>query len=100
MVKVSSLRRVLRLGGGFTACLLAVTLLFVNARLADAQALARFFDEGRVFVGVGVDGDGGDAEAARRAVDASSDLAAVGDQELLREGHGRRLQPPAAADNR
>ena len=39
MVKVSSLRRVLRLGGGFTACLIAVTLLFVNARLADAQAL-------------------------------------------------------------
>src|SRR6187549_425995 len=39
MVKVSSLRRVFRLGGGFTACLIAVTLLFVNARLADAQAL-------------------------------------------------------------
>ena len=39
MVKVSSLRRILRLGGGFTACLIAVTLLFVNARLADAQAL-------------------------------------------------------------
>ena len=39
MVKVSSLRRMLRHGGGFTACLIAVTLLFVNARLADAQAL-------------------------------------------------------------
>ena len=39
MLKVSSLRRVLRHGGGFTACLIAVTLLFVNARLADAQAL-------------------------------------------------------------
>ena len=39
MLKVSSLRRVLRLCGGFTACLLAVTLLFVNTRLADAQAL-------------------------------------------------------------
>ena len=39
MVKVSSLRRIVRHGGGFTACLIAVTLLFVNARLADAQAL-------------------------------------------------------------
>jgi hypothetical protein len=39
MVKVSSLRRLFRHGGGFTACLIAVTLLFVNARLADAQAL-------------------------------------------------------------
>src|SRR5215204_1099139 len=39
MLKVSSLRRVLRHGGGFTACLIAVTLLFVNARLVDAQAL-------------------------------------------------------------
>ena len=39
MLKVFSLRRVLRHGGSFTACLIAVTLLFVNARLADAQAL-------------------------------------------------------------
>ena len=39
MVKVSSLRRIVRHGSGFTACLIAVTLLFVNARLADAQAL-------------------------------------------------------------
>ncbi len=38
MLKVSSLRR-MGYSGSFTACLLAVTLLFVNARLADAQAL-------------------------------------------------------------
>jgi hypothetical protein len=38
MLKVSSLRRMGQ-SGSYTACLLAVALLFVNARLADAQAL-------------------------------------------------------------
>ena len=38
MLKVSSLRRIGQ-SGSYTACLLAVALLFVNARLADAQAL-------------------------------------------------------------
>src|SRR5687768_15159917 len=38
MLKVSSLRR-MGMSGSYTACLLAVALLFVHARLADAQAL-------------------------------------------------------------
>ena len=33
-------------------------------------------------VGLGVDGDGGDAEPLGRAHDAAGDLAAVGDQQL------------------
>ena len=37
----------------------------------------------RVAVGLGVDGDGGDAHPARRLDDAAGDLAAVGDQDLL-----------------
>jgi len=36
-----------------------------------------------VAVGVGIDGDGGDAELFRRPDDAAGDLAAIGDEDLL-----------------
>ena len=39
-------------------------------------------DVRRARVGVGVDGDGGDAEALAGADDAAGDLAAVGDEDL------------------
>src|SRR4051812_17953630 len=38
MLRVSSLRG-FRLCGGFTACVIAITLLLVHTRLVDAQAL-------------------------------------------------------------
>jgi hypothetical protein len=42
-----------------------------------------------VLVGLGIDGDRLDAELAARVDDAEGDLAAVGDQDLLK--HGRWL---------
>ena len=39
----------------------------------------------RVAVGLGVHGDGLDAELAARALDAQRDLAAIGDQDLLEQ---------------
>ena len=54
-------------------------------RAADVMRLIRVARVDRVAVGVGVDGGGGDAHLAARAHDADGDLAAVGDQDLLKE---------------
>ena len=53
------------------------------ARRADADVLVGEPDVQRVLVGLGVDGDGLDAELAAGADDAQRDLAAVGDQDFL-----------------
>ena len=47
----------------------------------------------RVAVGLGVDGDGGDAELVERADDADGDLATVGDQDLGEHG-GEDIRHP------
>ena len=51
-------------------------------RRPEAVRLVRAADVERGAVGVGVDGDGLDAEVVRRANDAHGDLAAVRDEEL------------------
>ena len=43
-------------------------------------------DVRRLLVGLGVDGDGADAEPLARADDPAGDLAAVGDEDLLEHG--------------
>ena len=52
----------------------------------------------RVAVGLGVDGDGADAELAQRAEDPDRDLAAVRDEDLPErrtdDGHRRILRKP------
>ena len=53
------------------------------ARRADADVLVGEADVQRVLVGLGVDGDGLDAELAAGADDAQGDLAAVGDEDFL-----------------
>ena len=53
------------------------------ARRADADVLVGEADVQRVLVGLGVDGDGLDAQLAAGADHAQRDLAAVGDQDLL-----------------
>ena len=52
-------------------------------RRADAERLVGHLHVQRVAVGVGVDGDAGDAQLAAGADDAHRDLAAVGDQDLV-----------------
>jgi hypothetical protein len=52
-------------------------------RRADGDGLLGHLHVQAVPVGVGVDGDGLDAELARALDDAAGDLAAVGDQDLL-----------------
>ena len=49
---------------------------------ADEVRLVGHLDVPGARVGLGVDGDGGDAEPLGRAHDAAGDLAAVGDQQL------------------
>ena len=49
---------------------------------ADEVRLVGHLDVPGACVGLGVDGDGGDAESLGRAHDAAGDLAAVGDQQL------------------
>ena len=48
----------------------------------DEVRLVGHLDVPGARVGLGVDGDGGDAEPLGRAHDAAGDLAAVGDQQL------------------
>ena len=58
---------------------------------ADRVRLVGDADVERGAVGVGVDGDGGDAHLVERARDANGDLAAVGDEDLAEGlGHGAR----------
>ena len=58
---------------------------------ADAHGLVGEAHVERARVGLGVDGDGLDAELAAGAQDAQRDLAAVGDEDLLE--HRRRPAP-------
>ncbi len=54
------------------------------ARRTDADVLVREPDVQRVLVGLGIDGDGLDAELAARMDDAQRDLTAIGDQNFLK----------------
>ena len=58
-------------------------IAFADGRSADMHRLVGHGDMQRAGVGVGMDGDGGDAHAPRGADDAAGDLAAVGDQDLV-----------------
>ena len=51
-------------------------------RRSDRDGLVRHLDMQRVAIGLGIDRDGGDAEAPRRLDDAAGDFAAIGDQDL------------------
>ena len=55
-------------------------------RVADADGLVGELDVEAVLVGGGVDRDGGEAELLAGADDADGDLAAVGDEDLEKEG--------------
>ena len=55
---------------------------FGGGRGADVLGFIGHAHVERGAVGIGVDGDGGDAHFAQRADDAHGDLAAVGDQDL------------------
>ena len=60
---------------------------------ADADGLVGESHVQRFAVGLGVDGDGLDAELAAGADDAQGDLAAIGDQDFLeqwQQAEGRR----------
>ena len=46
---------------------------------------------GGLGVGIGVHGDGADAQAPARADDAQGDLAAVGDEDCVEELHGHHI---------
>ena len=56
-------------------------------RGTDPEGLVRHLDVESIAIGVGVDGDRGDAQVATRPGDPDGDLAAVGDQELLLPRH-------------
>ena len=60
---------------------------------ADGDGLVGELDVQRVAVGLGIDGDGGDAHAPGRLDDAAGDLAAVGDQDLLEHVGGDGSRP-------
>src|SRR6185312_7036184 len=62
-----------------------------SGRRADMHRFVRHLDMQRLAIGVGIDGDGGDAHPARRLDDAAGDLAAIGDQYLLE--HARNVPP-------
>ena len=55
--------------------------------------LVRLAHVQRAAVGLGVDGDGGDAHDAAGAGDAHGDLAAVGDQDLAEASGSLAIQP-------
>ena len=77
------------LGGRDDARDLQVAL--ARRRGADADVVVGEADVQRLAVGLGVDGDGLDAELAARADDAQRDLAAIGDENLLK--HRVRKSP-------
>ena len=52
-------------------------------RRPDGDRFVGHLDMQRVLVGLGIDGDGLDAHAARRLDDPAGDFAAVGDQDFL-----------------
>ena len=60
----------------------AVEIGLGGLRRADADGLVGHVHMERVAVGLGIDGDGGDAEPSRRLDDAAGDFAPVGDQKL------------------
>ena len=70
-------------------------LLRVQVPVAALQAYPRIGlgDVRRAGVGVGVDGDGADAETAAGGEDAAGDLAAVGDQNSCRHAAHIRKTP-------
>ena len=69
-----------RLGGGDD--LGADQVRLARRRRADVHRFVGHANVARIGVGVGIDGDGGDAHPARRLDDPAGDLAAVGDQNL------------------
>src|SRR5690606_4206091 len=54
-----------------------------RGRGADMHRLIGHLDVQRVAIGVGIDGNGGDAELLRRFDDPAGDLAAIGDEDFL-----------------
>jgi hypothetical protein len=69
---------------GHVEQLLDDEIALAGRRRADVVRLVGEAHVGRVAVGVGVDGHGGDAQFARRAQDAHGDLAAVGNQQFIK----------------
>jgi hypothetical protein len=59
-----------------------------SLRGTDADGLVHLADVERALVGVGVDGNGGDAQHPAGAGHAHRDLPAVRDQDLPEEAHG------------
>ena len=57
-------------------------IAFADRCGADMDCLVGHLDMQRAGIGVGIDGDGGDAHAPRGADDAAGDLAAVGDEDF------------------
>ena len=64
-----------------------VEVRVLGRRRADEHGLVGVADVRRVPVRLRVDGDGAHPEALARAHDAAGDLAAVGDEDLVEEGH-------------
>ncbi len=56
---------------------------FGSGRRADMDGFIRHLDMQRILVGIGIDGDGGDAHLLRRLHDAAGDFAPVCDQDFL-----------------
>jgi hypothetical protein len=67
----------------------AAQVRFSRRRGAEAIGLIRRENMQSGTIGVGVDGDGGDAEFATGADDAKRDLAAIGDEDFLDVDHSK-----------
>lgn len=58
-------------------------IAFAGRRGADGDRLVRFPHEGQAGIGLGIDGDGADAEHLGRADDAAGDFAPVGNEKTF-----------------
>ena len=72
---------------------LAVEIAGAGRRRTEPHCLVADRDMERIGVGIGIDGDGADAHPSRRPGDAARDLAAIGDQDLVKHRrHVRRAR--------
>ena len=61
-------------------------IAFARGRRADEDRFVRHAHVARAGVGLGIDGDRGDAHATRGLHDAAGDFAAIGDEDLVEHG--------------
>ena len=73
-------------------------IALARRRRPDPDRLVRQRHVARLAIGVGIDGDGADAEALQRADDAAGDLAAIGDQDRIE--HRRQPNQPGVRFSR